>query len=200
MRSCALCGVRIARVHQSDARIPTDPDRLRLEPHVHARPLRPRRARAAERRFFLSGFLRKLDAARHHRVDDGHVLHRAAGLARTSGDASSQRAGEVLRRTGESVYLSPEGGRITTGDDRPLQQGRVPPRDRVCARRSCRCISTFRTRSIPASAIDAQAGHGGRLRAAGDRHHRLDGERTSSRTRNTCERSSCATHQELRCA
>ena len=27
-----------------------------------------------------------------------------------------KRAGEVLRRTGESVYLSPEGGRITTGD------------------------------------------------------------------------------------
>jgi 1-acyl-sn-glycerol-3-phosphate acyltransferase len=26
------------------------------------------------------------------------------------------RAGDVLRRTGESVYLSPEGGRITTGD------------------------------------------------------------------------------------
>ena len=27
-----------------------------------------------------------------------------------------KRAGEVLSRTGESVYLSPEGGRITTGD------------------------------------------------------------------------------------
>jgi 1-acyl-sn-glycerol-3-phosphate acyltransferase len=33
------------------------------------------------------------------------------------------RASEVLKRTGESVYLSPEGGRITTGDIGPFNKG-----------------------------------------------------------------------------
>jgi len=34
-----------------------------------------------------------------------------------------QRADRTLRRTGESVYLSPEGGRITTGEIGPFNRG-----------------------------------------------------------------------------
>jgi 1-acyl-sn-glycerol-3-phosphate acyltransferase len=65
-------------------------------------------------RFFLSGFLRKL-------VPLG-VIATMLGTFFTVPQAFPEqrrriftRAGNVLRRTGESVYLSPEGGRITTG-------------------------------------------------------------------------------------
>lgn len=66
-------------------------------------------------RFFLSGFLRKA-------VPLG-VIAWMMGTFFTVPQAFPEqrrrifkRAGDELRRTGESVYLSPEGGRITSGD------------------------------------------------------------------------------------
>jgi 1-acyl-sn-glycerol-3-phosphate acyltransferase len=66
-------------------------------------------------RFFLSGFLRKL-------VPLG-ILAWMIGTFFTVPQSRPderrrifQRAARVLGQTGESVYLSPEGGRITTGD------------------------------------------------------------------------------------
>lgn len=65
-------------------------------------------------RFFLSGFLRKI-------VPLG-VISSMMGTFFTVPQARPAdrarifaRAARVLKRTGESVYLSPEGGRITTG-------------------------------------------------------------------------------------
>ena len=65
-------------------------------------------------RFFLSGFLRKW-------VPLGIIAWMMGTFFTVPQDRPDERrrifkrAGEVLRRTGESVYLSPEGGRITTG-------------------------------------------------------------------------------------
>lgn len=65
-------------------------------------------------RFFLSGFLRKL-------LPLGLIGY-LTGVFWTVNQAFSERrvqifarAGRVLQKTGESVYLSPEGQRITTG-------------------------------------------------------------------------------------
>ena len=65
-------------------------------------------------RFFLSGFLRKF-------VPLGVVSTMMGTFFTVPQDRPAQRtrifqrAERVLRQTGESVYLSPEGGRITTG-------------------------------------------------------------------------------------
>lgn len=66
-------------------------------------------------RFFLSGFLRKLPPL--------GIIAAMMGTFFTvpqsrPGDRARifQRADRILRKTGESVYLSPEGGRITTGE------------------------------------------------------------------------------------
>ena len=66
-------------------------------------------------RFFLSGFLRKM-------VPLG-VIATMMGTFFTVPQTFPEerrriftRAGRILRRTGESVYLSPEGGRITSGE------------------------------------------------------------------------------------
>ena len=73
-------------------------------------------------RFFLSGFLRKI-------VPLG-IIAWMIGTFFTVPQAFPEkrrriftRAGEELRRTGESVYLSPEGGRITSGDIGPFNKG-----------------------------------------------------------------------------
>jgi 1-acyl-sn-glycerol-3-phosphate acyltransferase len=66
-------------------------------------------------RFFLSGFLRKL-------VPLGIISWLLGTFFTVPQDRPRERvkifrrAERVLRRTGESVYLSPEGGRITTGE------------------------------------------------------------------------------------
>jgi 1-acyl-sn-glycerol-3-phosphate acyltransferase len=65
-------------------------------------------------RFFLSGFLRKM-------IPLGIISTMMGTFFTVPQDRPDerrrifQRAERVLRRTGESVYLSPEGGRITTG-------------------------------------------------------------------------------------
>jgi 1-acyl-sn-glycerol-3-phosphate acyltransferase len=65
-------------------------------------------------RFFLSGFLRKL-------VPLGIVSWMMGTFFTVRQEFPEERrriftrAGETLKRTGESVYLSPEGGRITDG-------------------------------------------------------------------------------------
>jgi 1-acyl-sn-glycerol-3-phosphate acyltransferase len=65
-------------------------------------------------RFFLSGFLRKM-------VPLGIISSMLGTFFTVPQDRPAertrifQRAERVLRRTGESVYLSPEGGRVTTG-------------------------------------------------------------------------------------
>lgn len=65
-------------------------------------------------RFFLSGFLRKF-------VPLGVIAWAMGTFFTVPQDRPEERrrifkrAAETLRRTGESVYLSPEGGRITTG-------------------------------------------------------------------------------------
>jgi 1-acyl-sn-glycerol-3-phosphate acyltransferase len=73
-------------------------------------------------RFFLSGFLRKV-------IPLG-VIAWMMGTFFTVPQAFPEqrrrifkRAGDELRRTGESVYLSPEGGRITTGDIGTFNKG-----------------------------------------------------------------------------
>jgi 1-acyl-sn-glycerol-3-phosphate acyltransferase len=66
-------------------------------------------------RFFLSGFLRKL-------VPLGVVAWMMGTFFTVPQDRPDERrrifarAARALRRTGESVYLSPEGGRVTTGE------------------------------------------------------------------------------------
>jgi len=66
-------------------------------------------------RFFLSGFLRKF-------VPLGIMAWAMGTFFTVPQDRPAERtrifkrAAETLRRTGESVYLSPEGGRITTGE------------------------------------------------------------------------------------
>jgi 1-acyl-sn-glycerol-3-phosphate acyltransferase len=66
-------------------------------------------------RFFLSGFLRKL-------VPLGIISGMMGTFFTVPQDRPAertrifQRAARTLRRTGESVYLSPEGARITTGE------------------------------------------------------------------------------------
>lgn len=66
-------------------------------------------------RFFLSGFLRKV-------VPLGVIATMMGTFFTVPQDRPAerrrifQRAARILRRTGESVYLSPEGGRITTGE------------------------------------------------------------------------------------
>lgn len=73
-------------------------------------------------RFFLSGFLRKL-------LPLG-IISWMMGTFFTVPQQFQQerrriftRAGETLKRTGESVYLSPEGGRITDGTIGPFNKG-----------------------------------------------------------------------------
>lgn len=66
-------------------------------------------------RFFLSGFLRKY-------VPLGIIAHLMGTFFTVPQSRPAervrifQRADRILRQTGESVYLSPEGGRITTGE------------------------------------------------------------------------------------
>jgi 1-acyl-sn-glycerol-3-phosphate acyltransferase len=66
-------------------------------------------------RFFLSGFIRKY-------VPLGIIAHLVGTFFTVPQDRRAervrifQRADRILRRTRESVYLSPEGGRITTGE------------------------------------------------------------------------------------
>ena len=66
-------------------------------------------------RFFLSGFLRKI-------VPLGVIAWMMGTFFTVPQDRPDdrrrifRRAAATLRRTGESVYLSPEGGRITTGE------------------------------------------------------------------------------------
>lgn len=73
-------------------------------------------------RFFLSGFLRKLVPlgvistmmGTFFTVPQGRPAERTRIF---------QRAARILRQTRESVYLSPEGGRITTGFIGPFNKG-----------------------------------------------------------------------------
>jgi 1-acyl-sn-glycerol-3-phosphate acyltransferase len=66
-------------------------------------------------RFFLSGFLRKVPPL-------GIIAAMMGTFFTVPQDRPAERtrifrrAARILRRTGESVYLSPEGGRITTGE------------------------------------------------------------------------------------
>ncbi len=66
-------------------------------------------------RFFLSGFLRKF-------VPLGLIAWAMGTFFTVPQDRTEERrrifrrAADTLKRTGESVYLSPEGGRITTGE------------------------------------------------------------------------------------
>jgi 1-acyl-sn-glycerol-3-phosphate acyltransferase len=73
-------------------------------------------------RFFLSGFLRKL-------LPLGLIGY-LTGIFWTVPQSLPERRTEIfkraartLRRTGESVYLSPEGERITTGEIGPFNKG-----------------------------------------------------------------------------
>jgi 1-acyl-sn-glycerol-3-phosphate acyltransferase len=66
-------------------------------------------------RFFLSGFLRKIPPLGIIATMMGtfFTVPQSRPAERTR---IFRRAARILRRTGESVYLSPEGGRITTGE------------------------------------------------------------------------------------
>jgi len=73
-------------------------------------------------RFFLSGFLRKV-------VPLGIISWMMGTFFTVPQEFQDERrriftrAGETLQRTGESVYLSPEGGRITDGSIGPFNKG-----------------------------------------------------------------------------
>jgi 1-acyl-sn-glycerol-3-phosphate acyltransferase len=73
-------------------------------------------------RFFLSGFLRKL-------IPLGIISWMMGTFFTVPQEFPEERrriftrAGETLKRTGESVYLSPEGGRITDGTIGPFNKG-----------------------------------------------------------------------------
>ena len=73
-------------------------------------------------RFFLSGFLRNI-------LPLGVISWLLGTFFTVPQDRPAervrifQRADRVLRRTGESVYLSPEGGRVTTGEIGPFNKG-----------------------------------------------------------------------------
>jgi 1-acyl-sn-glycerol-3-phosphate acyltransferase len=73
-------------------------------------------------RFFLSGFLRKL-------IPLGIISWMMGTFFTVPQEFPEERrriftrAGETLKKTGESVYLSPEGGRITTGSIGPFNKG-----------------------------------------------------------------------------
>ncbi len=73
-------------------------------------------------RFFLSGFLQKFIPlailARLMGTFFTVPQHRPADRRRIFAAAA-----RTLRRTGESVYLSPEGGRVTTGEIGPFNKG-----------------------------------------------------------------------------
>ena len=109
-----LYGIRVV-VHSAPS-CPLRPDGLRLEPHVDARPVRPRRARAAR----TAGSSSAASCASSCRsaiiswmMGTFFTVPQNRPAERTRIFARAER---VLRRTGESVYLSPEGGRITTGE------------------------------------------------------------------------------------
>jgi 1-acyl-sn-glycerol-3-phosphate acyltransferase len=73
-------------------------------------------------RFFLSGFLRKVLPLGLI----GYLIGIFWTVPQTYTERRRrifQRAERVLRRTGESVYLSPEGQRITTGSIGPFNKG-----------------------------------------------------------------------------
>ena len=73
-------------------------------------------------RFFLSGFLRKI-------IPLGIISWMMGTFFTVPQEFPDERrriftrAGETLTRTGESVYLSPEGGRITDGSIGPFNKG-----------------------------------------------------------------------------
>ena len=73
-------------------------------------------------RFFLSGFLRKF-------VPLGVIAWMLGTFFTVPQDRPQERrrifarAAATLKRTGESVYLSPEGGRVTTGEIGPFNKG-----------------------------------------------------------------------------
>ena len=73
-------------------------------------------------RFFMSGFLRKFVplGVISWMMGTFFTVPQSRPLDRTR---IFQRAERVLRRTRESVYLSPEGGRITTGGVGPFNKG-----------------------------------------------------------------------------
>ena len=73
-------------------------------------------------RFFMSGFLRKYVplGVIAYLMGTFFTVPQARQAAR---GRIFQRANRVLRRTGESVYLSPEGGRIATGEIGPFNKG-----------------------------------------------------------------------------
>ncbi len=125
-------------------------------------------------RFFLSGFLRKF-------VPLGIIGWMMGTFFTVPQDRPAergrifQRAERMLRRTGESVYLSPEGGRITTGQIGHFNKG------------AFHLATNLRAPIVPMyfdippevdpAWLRRAAGHGRRLRAAGDRHARLERSR-----------------------
>ena len=194
----ALYGVRV-RVHADAAAVPRT-QTVYISNHTSTLDLFVLVALGLPNcRFFLSGFLRKF-------VPLGIIAWMMGTFFTVPQDRPgraaphlSARAAAMLSRTGESVYLSPEGGRITTGDIGHFNKGafhlatdlrvpivpmyfRIPPRDRSRPR------------------VSRRARHGGRLRAAADRHHRLDAKPTWSRTRSASATLFVRAHEELRCA
>lgn len=73
-------------------------------------------------RFFLSGFLRKIVPLGVISTLMG-TFHTPLQIYPERRVRCFQRAERILRRTGESVYLSPEGERITTGHIGPFNKG-----------------------------------------------------------------------------
>ena len=124
------------------------PDCLRLESYLDARRLLLIALALPRTRFFLSGFLRKV-------VPIG-IIGTLIRIFWTVPQEFAERrreifkrADRILRETGDSVYLSPEGMRVTTGEIGAFNKGSFIWR-RACMRRSFPFTSRFRTRSTRA--------------------------------------------------
>ena len=105
-------------------------------------------------------------------------------IARMSASQIFKRAERVLRRTGESVYLSPEGGRVTTGEIGRFNKGAFHLATNLQAP-----IVPFYIRipagGRPAARLRRAARNGRRLFSAGHRHARLGAGRSAPRTSRT---------------
>ena len=101
-------------------------------------------------RFFLSGFLRKL-------VPIGII----GTLIRIFWTVPQEfperrreifkRADRILRETGDSVYLSPEGMRVTTGEIGAFGEGAVPFRREPTSDREHDCVPEISAVKLPSA-------------------------------------------------
>ncbi len=147
-------------------------------------------------RFFLSGFLRKY-------VPLGFIAYLMGTFFTVPQDRPAertrifQRADRILRRTRESVYLSPEGGRITTGEIGQFNKGAF---HLATSLKAPIVPMYFHIPSVidPGMGFNARSRFGACLRETGNQHRALAAGRATTRTRNAFANLFVEWHQEIR--